>query len=168
MNDGFPHFSLAFERDHGEVMKEKPTRKDEPLLTGEMKTIIFGVGLIRDILLFCFFYFLYLKWQARPEMMQYLVTLIFIILGVKSLMSIFSLRSFRRSIFRHNPFSNKYLLAAVGVSFSLLLLSAYWPPLRDLLHNSPLIDLKVWIIAIAIGFINILLIEVVKMFYAKN
>lgn len=168
VNDGFPHFSLAFERDHGEVMKEKPTRKDEPLLTREMKTIIFGVGLIRDILLFCFFYFLYLKWQARPEMMQYLITLIFIILGVKSLMSIFSLRSFKRSIFRHNPFSNKYLVAAVGVSFGLLLLSAYWPPLRDLLHNSPLIDLKVWLIAIAIGFINILLIEIVKLFYAKN
>ncbi|MCK5061871.1 cation-transporting P-type ATPase [Candidatus Parcubacteria bacterium] len=165
VNDGLPHFSLAFERDHGEVMKEKPTRKDEPLLTNEMKTIIFGVGLIRDILLFCFFYYLYLKWQTRPEMMQYLVTLMFIILGVKSLMSIFSLRSFGRHIWQYNPFKNKYMAIAVSVSFSLLLLSVYWPPLRDLLCNSPLIDARAWMIAFTIGFINILLIEAVKIFY---
>ncbi|MCK5357972.1 MAG: cation-transporting P-type ATPase, partial [Elusimicrobiales bacterium] len=167
VNDGFPHFSLAFEKDHGEVMKEKPTRKDEPLLTNEMKTIIFGVGLIRDILLFCFFYYLYLKWQTRPEMMQYLVTLMFIILGVKSLMSIFSLRSFGRHIWQYNPFKNKYMAIAVSVSFSLLLLSVYWPPLRDLLSNSPLIDARAWMIAFTIGFINILLIEAVKIFYIR-
>jgi len=166
VNDGLPHFSLAFERDHGEVMKEKPMRKNEPLLTHEMTTIIFGVGLLRDILLFCLFYFLYLKWHARPDMMQYLVTLIFITLGVKSLMSIFSLRSFGRHIWQYNPFSNKYMVIAVVASFSLLLLSVYWPPLRDLLHNSPLIDAKVWMIAFTIGFINILLIEAVKVFYA--
>lgn len=168
VNDGLPHFSLAFERDHGEVMKEKPTRKDEPLLTNEMKTIIFGVGLFRDILLFCFFYYLYLKWQTQPEMIQYLVTLIFIILGVKSLMSIFSLRSFGRHIWQHNPFNNKYMVIAVGASFSLLFLSVYWPPLRDLLGNSPIINPTAWMIAFTIGVINILLIEAVKAFYRKD
>ena len=65
VNDGLPHFSLAFESDYGEVMEEEPIKKNEPLLNQEMKLIIFGVGIVRDIILFGFFYYLWLRWRGE-------------------------------------------------------------------------------------------------------
>jgi len=162
INDGLPHFSLAFEGDHGRVMSEKPIKKNEPLLNREMKVIIFGVGIIRDVLIFLGFYLLWLKWREAPELVSYLITLVFVTLGLKSLMSIFSLRSFKIPIWRLNPFNNLYVIGAVAVSFILLIFGVYWPPLQKLLSTTGL-DLKAWGIAFSIGILNIVFLEIVKM-----
>jgi Ca2+-transporting ATPase len=148
VNDSMPHFSLAFEKDHGDVMKEKPIKQDEPLLNQRMKMIIFGVGIVRDLVLFALFFYLYHRWSHTPAKLSYLTTLMFMILGVKSLISIFSLRSFSRSIWKYNPFSNRYMLLAVSGSMALLVLSIYWSPLRNLLGNSSEIDWIAWFVTI--------------------
>jgi Ca2+-transporting ATPase len=90
------------------------------------------------------------------------VTLIFIILGVKSLLSIFSLRSFSQPIWRYHPFSNRYLIGAVAASLFLLVISVYWPPLQMILHTVSLGPVD-WLIAFGFGLFNILLIEGVKL-----
>ena len=60
VNDTFPHFALAFERGDKNVMAEPPIKKDEALLNREMKMLIFGVGIVRDIFIFgLFFAFMY-------------------------------------------------------------------------------------------------------------
>ncbi|MEA3450217.1 MAG: cation-translocating P-type ATPase [Patescibacteria group bacterium] len=168
VNDSMPHFSLAFERDHGEVMQEKPISKSEPLVNKRMKVIVFGVGIFRDLILFAIFYYFYLKWQTDASKINYLATFIFITLGLKSLISIFSFRSFGRFIWNYNPFSNKYLVLAVLASTTLLVLSVYWPPLRDLLGNSKDIDYKIWLGASVFAVINLMLLEIVKVFYISK
>ncbi len=162
VNDGLPDFSLAFERDHGSVMTEKPLKKDEPLLNREMKRIIFGAGIFRDVVIFIFFYWLWIQNQGNPAAVKRVVTLIFIILGVKSLLSIFSLRSFSQPIWRYHPFSNRYLIGAVAASLFLLVISVYWPPLQMILHTVSLGPVD-WLIAFGFGLFNILLIEGVKL-----
>ncbi|RLC37001.1 ATPase, partial [Candidatus Falkowbacteria bacterium] len=161
INDGLPHFSLAFEGDHGRVMSEKPIKKNEPLLNREMKIIIFAVGIIRDIIIFLGFYLLWLKWRESSELVSYLITLVFVTLGLKSLMSIFSLRSFKIPIWRLNPFENLYLIGAVTASFLLLISGVYWQPLQKLLNTTSL-DIKAWAIAFFIGLLNIVFLEIVK------
>ena len=161
INDSLPHFSLAFEDDHGTVMSEKPIKKNEPLLSLEMKKIIFIVGIIRDLIIFALFFILWQMWQGNTEQIAYLRTLMFAILGTKSLIGIFSLRSFHTRIWHLNIFKNKYLIFAVLGSFTLLLFGIYWGPLQKILSTVNL-DLTGWIIAFSIGIFSIALIELVK------
>ncbi len=162
VNDGIPHFSLGFENADKYIMHEKPIAKNEPLINKEMKLIIFGVGIFRDLLLFGVFYCLYLNWQHDPTLIPLLRTIIFATLGVKSLMSIFSLRHLRSPIWKYNPFSNKILLVAVAISFFLLYLAIEWHPLQSILST---VDLKFseWAIAFLLGFIGIGFTELVKL-----
>lgn len=161
VNDGLPDFSLAFERGDKKIMKQPPIKKNEPLINKEMKYIVFGAGIIRDLVVLALFYVL---WQANTDI-AYLRTLIFAILGVKSLMSIFSIRSLRRSIWQVDPMNNRYLLMAVSASFILLIFGIYWPPLQKILHTVNL-DLAGWGLAMIIGLLSIVLIELVKLKFA--
>jgi len=100
-------------------------------------------------------------WQGDPPKITYLRTLMFAILGTKSLCGIFSLRSFHTRIWHLNVFQNKYLNLAVLGSFTFLLLGIYWGPLQKILSTVDL-DLIGWIIAFGIGIFSIALIELVK------
>jgi len=161
VNDGIPHFSLAFEKGDGTEMKEKPIKKEIPLLNQEMKMIIFFAGVVRDLIVFGLFYYLL---TASDMGIDHLRSLVFVILGIKSLTSIFSIRSFTIPIWKLNPLSNRYLLMAVGASFSLLVLGVEWGPLQTLLHTEGLFFSE-WAIAFFIGFLSIALTEAVKSRY---
>ncbi len=167
INDGLPHFSLAFERGQDNIMTEPPINKDQPLLDSKMKAIIFGVGLIRDFFLFFVFYMLWWHWRESSEMLQYIITFIFATLGVKSLATIYSIRNLSQPIWHYNPFSNRYLNYAVGASLILLLAGIYWPPINRLLSTVPL-GLWAWLLILLIVFFNLFLIEFVKIIFNVN
>lgn len=162
VNDSWPNFSLAFEKGDKNIMLQKPIDRKEPLLNREMSSIIFGVGLIRDLIVFGVFFVLYLSWRGNEELIPLLQTIIFATLGVKSLMSIFSLRHFHIPIWRYSPFSNPMLIGAVFISFALLIAAIEWAPLRELLGTVPL-SAKEWAIPFLIGFIGVAMIELVKL-----
>lgn len=160
IHDGPPDFALAFEKGNPALMEKSPRGRKAPLLNAQMKSIIFGTGIVMNaILLVLFIYFM----KGGMEI-TYLRTLIFAILGVKSLLAIFSLRSFSRPIWRFNPFGNLYLLGAVALSVSLFLPAIYWRPLQNLLATVSL-STKDWLIVFAFGFANLLMVEVVKLFF---
>jgi len=161
VNDTMPHFSLAFESDHGTAMKEKPVKKDEPLLNKEMKIIIFGVGILRDIMLFVLFYFLLGSWE-----LDYLRTFMFAVLGIKSLFGIFSIRSFHTPIWHTHFFSNRKMIYAVLASMVLLIGAIEFSPLQKILSTTGL-SLKAWSVVICLALVNILMIEFVKLFFRK-
>jgi len=163
VNDGLPDFSLAFEKGDKGVMREKPIKRNEPIMNTEMKTIIFGVGIARDLLILGLFSWLF---YLGTEI-NYLRTVLFAILGFKSLISIFSLRSLRQPIWRLNPVSNIYLVIAVGISFVLLFGAIYWHPLQIILSTVSL-SLGSWLLVASIGVLNITMIEGVKMYFARK
>ena len=162
INDGLPNFSLSFEKITKTMMERKPKGRNAPLLSLEMKTIIFLVSLLVDVLILIFFLSL-LKTGVKIE---YLQTLIFAILGTKSLVSIFGLRSLSRPIWKMNPFSNLWLWGAVATSAALCLLAIYWPPLQHLLSTTPLAG-KDWLIVFVFSGVNLFLIEVTKFIFSK-
>jgi len=167
VNDSFPHFSLAFEKGDKAIMNEKPIKKEEPVLSKEMKLIIFGVGIIRDVLIFGIFFFLWSQWRSSEALVANLVTVMFVTLGIKSLMAIFSLRALRRPIWAINPFSNKYLNGAAMISLIFLVLGVYWHPLQLILHTTS-ISFNYWLIAIGIGVFGVALTEFVKWIFSVN
>lgn len=163
VNDGLPGLSLAKEKGERNVMKDKPIKTNEPIMNKEMKSIIFGAGIVRDLFILAIFILLY---RLGAEI-TYLRTIFFAILGTKSLLSIFSIRSIGQPIWRINPFSNLYLVGAVGISFVLLLAAIYWTPLQTILSTATL-SAAAWMLIIFIGALNVIMIEFVKYWFISH
>ena len=51
VNDGLPDFSLAVEKGDKNIMSAKPIKKNEHILSKEMKAVIFGAGITRDLII---------------------------------------------------------------------------------------------------------------------
>jgi len=164
VTDGLPHLALTLEPSEPEVMQEPPRSPKEPILNKEMKTIIFIIGIITDIGLLGF-YLVLLKMNFD---LKYIRTLVFTALAVDSLFYVFSVKSFRRSIFRINPFSNKWLCFAVIGGLITQLIAIYLPSLQKLLKVIPL-GLFDWMIIVCISLIKLTAIEITKeWFIIKN
>lgn len=82
-------------------------------------------------------------------------------MGLDSLIFAFSVRSFKRTIFRKDIFSNRYLVGGVAIAFLLLIGAVYLPPLQKLLATQSL-DITEWLIIFSISLVEILLIEYSK------
>ncbi|MDA3839586.1 MAG: HAD-IC family P-type ATPase [Patescibacteria group bacterium] len=162
VQDGIPGFTLAKEQDSSGVMDRKPIKKDEPILNKEMKLIIFTVGLSRDFLIFIIFIFM----VKTSVDISYTRTFIFAALSTNSLMNLFSIRSLINPIWNSNPFSNKYLNIGAMISFLLLLVAVYFPPLQSILSTVPL-GFYTWGVIILLGISTMLLIELVKHMYSN-
>ncbi|MCF7795192.1 HAD-IC family P-type ATPase [Patescibacteria group bacterium] len=163
VNDGFPSFSLAFEKGEDGLMKKKPISQKEPLINKEMKTIIFIAGIIRD-----FFYFAIFLYFIKINLdISYIRTIIFAIIGVNSLLYVFSLRSLMKPIWKMKPFSNTYLNFATLASLGLLIIAIYFAPLQKALQTVPL-NLNDWFLVLGVSLVNIILIEISKFYFIKK
>ena len=157
IEDGLPNIALTFEPKEEDVMQKKPERHDAPLLTKEMKTIIFLIGLITDVLLlFLFFYLLNLEHDI-----VHVRTMIFAALTIDSLFYVFSCKSLRKSLWHINVFSNMILVAAVAFGAVMLVLAIYVPALQLLLKTVPL-NAGDWLIILGLGALELTLVEVTK------
>ncbi len=160
--DGIPAVFLAFEKKEDDLMEKKPQSREIPLLTKEMKIIIFIIGIATDFLLMAIFLW-FLK-TLGPESIPYIRTMIFAALTLSSLFYIFSCKSLRKNIWHIDPFSNKLLLAGIAFGFSMLLLGVYFGPFQILLRTV-FLSLWDWMIVIGFAFVNIVLIEAAKYYF---
>lgn len=163
ITDGLPSLALTFEPGEKGVMNEPPRKKNEPILNSEMKVLIFIVGIVTDIMLFAIYFYL-LGQQVSIEEIR---TFIFVALGTDSLLYVFAIRKFRSSIFRSNPFENKYLVAGVFIGFLLLVAPLVIVPLKELFGFVTLAGLE-WFILIIMAFIQLVFIEIVKEIYNRK
>ena len=97
-----PSIALTLEKPESDVMKRKPQPQNAGLLTGEMKMIIFAIGIITDLLLLALFFWLL---RTSDYSQLHIQTILFVGLGLNSLLYVFSCRSLRRNIWVFNPFS---------------------------------------------------------------
>jgi len=119
-----------------------------------MKHWMAAIFLITSIAAFLSFFIL---WKLTGDI-QKTRTIVFALMCFDSLIFAFSVRSFKRTIFRKDIFSNRYLVGAVAISFLLLIGAIYLPPLQKLLSTQPLGAIE-WSIIFGISLIEILLIE---------
>lgn len=161
IEDGPLGICLAFEPKEKDVMKQRPQGQSIPLLTKEMKALIFIIGLITDILLLGLFFWL-LKYSGYE--IPHIRSIIFAGLTIDSIFYIFSCKSLRRNLWHINPFSNKFLIGAWLFGFLMLLAALYFSPLQDLLRTVPLNSFD-WQLILGLGLINIALIEATKWYF---
>ncbi|MDD5590297.1 MAG: HAD-IC family P-type ATPase, partial [Candidatus Portnoybacteria bacterium] len=163
IEDGLPDFALAFEPKEKDLLKLKPHNKKTPLLTKEMKAIIFVIGILTDFLLLGLFFWL----LNKDYDISYVRTMIFAGLAINSLFYVFSCKSLRNNIWHINPFSNKFLVGAVFIGFAMLVLGIYVPLLQTLLKTVSL-SFADWIIIFSLGLANIILIEAAKWYFISR
>lgn len=162
VNDGFPSFSLAFERSDRNLMKQPPLKRSEPLLNRQTKSMVIGLGIVRDLALAMVFIYGYYHLESWGWSLEYWRTMFFALLGLKSIVGIFSVRNLNLPIWRVNHLHNRYLLLAFFLSLNLLLLAVYLPGLQHLLGTVAL-SFNSWLVIIAGALINLLLMETVKL-----
>lgn len=160
VEDGLPDLALAFEPKEKDLMKQKPKGHKAPLLTKEMKVIIFAIGMITDFFLLGLFFWL-CKYSTD---ILYIRTMIFAALAVDSLFYVFSCKSLRMGLRHINLFSNKFLLSAWTIGFVALFMALYIPFFNNLLGTIPL-HFHDWWIVIGLGVIELFLIELVKYYF---
>ena len=164
IEDSFPNMALAFDKGEKENMNELPRKKGESIIDKEMKVMIAIISIVSNLVLFGLFLY---SWKATGDI-ALTRTIIFVGLGIDSLLYIYSVRSMRRMVWQTNPFSNNYLTLAVLFGWLMLVGAVYLPPLQYLLRTVSL-SWSHWGMMIAFGFLNIFLIEMVKgIFLSSN
>lgn len=158
--DSFPNVGLTMEPAEKDVMQLPPRPRTQAVLNREMLLIIFFIGAVTDLLLFV----LYL-WLLRtvPDVGE-IRSIMFAAVGIDSLLYIFAVKSFRRTIFHINPFSNLWLIAGVGIGFGLMLLALIHPFFQGIFEITPL-SLPDWGLLLMIGVVKLLAIELTKEFF---
>ncbi len=168
VNDGLPSFSLAFEEGDDDIMERKPIDKKASVFNKEMKAIILWLGISRDIILFAIFFYIFKNLESYGFSVEYLRTLFFATLIAKSLLSVFSLRSFTKPIYKINHLHNPYLLFAAFAGLGFLLLAVYLPSFNYFLKTEPLM-LGSWAFVLAVAILNIMAMEIIKhVFFLKT
>jgi len=160
VEDGLPDLALAFESKEKDLMQREPDKHEAPLLTKEMKVIIFAVGLITDLFLLGLFFWL----CSHSVDILYIRTMLFAALAVDSLFYVFSCKSLRRNLWHINFFSNKFLLIAWIIGFVALFFALYIPFFNNLLGTIPL-HFHDWWIVVGLGLMELTLIETVKHYF---
>ncbi|MBI4435364.1 HAD-IC family P-type ATPase [Candidatus Uhrbacteria bacterium] len=158
--DSFPNIGLTLEPAEKDVMKLPPRPRHEPVLNREMLLIIFLIGAVTDLLLFVLYGWL----LGTIDDLGEIRSIMFAAVGIDSLLYIFAVKSFRRTIFQINPFSNPWLIAGVGMGFGLMLFALIHPFFQGLFEVTPL-SLSDWGLLLMIGVIKLVAIELAKEFF---
>ena len=157
IEDGFPGMALTAEQETKGVMEEKPRNPKEPILNKPLKLWMTAIFFITGLAAFLSFFFL---WKLTGDLHK-TRTIVFALMCIDSLIFAFSVRSFKRTIFRKDIFSNRYLVGGVAISLILLIGAVYFPPLQKLLATQ-FLSITEWLIIFGVSLVEIILIELFK------
>jgi len=161
-SDSFPAVAFAFEKDI-DGFSVRPRLAKTSLFDPLMKFLILFIGLSTSALLLILYWAL-LRAGFAEEIVR---TFIFASFGSYTLFLAFSIRSLEKSIFEYPIFSNRYLVAGVGIGIVLMGAAIYVPFLQSLLGtvSLPLF----WLLGvILIGILNIIAVEFGKWFFRRK
>ena len=162
--EGSPQgMTFAFEPEEKGIMERKPDDPKLPILTREIKCLIFFAGVITDIILLFLFILLLNEFYLPIEKLR---TFCFAGLAFGSFCYAFSCKNVRRNIWEYNPFSNKYLNISLSLGFLILLAAIYFSPLQFLLKTVPLGFFE-WLILGFFGVLDLIIFELIKYFLKK-
>ncbi len=163
IQDSFPVIALAFDRTDPENMHEPPRKRNASIIDSEIRTIIVAKTIFANILLISMFLYFY-RVHTSIEMIR---TMMFLAFAVDALFYIYPIRNLKKSLFRIPWFDNTYLTSAVLSGWVLLIAAVYWAPLQKILHTVPL-GLQEWGILLTFGLVNMIFVEVVKVYLVRK
>lgn len=157
VEDGLPDIALTTEQETKGVMDEKPRDPKESILNRSMRkwmAIIFVTTGSAALLSFIGF------WNMTGDL-ERARSIIFALMCLDSLIFAFSVRSFKRPLWRKDIFSNHFLNAAAFIGLILIACAVYIPTLQKLLSTQPLIATE-WMIILMVSMVEIIILEFFK------
>lgn len=158
VESGLPDLALTTEQEKDGLMSEPPRDPKESILNPTSRKWMFIVFAISGCLAMLLFVFLF----GQGIEIEKVRTMMMAFLCMESLLLVFTMRSFSKSIFRKDIFSNKILTGAVIISLGMLLLAVYTPFLQSTLSTVSL-SAKDWAIILSVNIIEIIIINKAKL-----
>ncbi|MDA0208188.1 MAG: cation-translocating P-type ATPase [bacterium] len=160
VTDGLPSVALTFEPGEKGIMHLPPRPRGERVLSRRLLGYIIVIVIVTNVLLIGY----YLVMLRSGLQIEHVRTLLFLKLGIDSLLYIFSIRSLRQPIWQVSPLSNKWLLGAVFCGLLLHVFPVIIPALRTLFGFTSIRAEDVFLLAI-LAILNLVLIEGAKAVY---
>lgn len=157
VESGLPDLALTAEQEKHGVMQEPPRSPKESVLNAQGRRFMFSVFAVSGGIAMCFYWFV----LHMTDDINLARTMVMTLMCFESLFLAFSVRSFRRSMFRRDIFSNYWLTGAVGISLCMVLGAIYFEPLQQMLLTVPLTPAQ-WMIVLATNIVEIVLIDALK------
>ncbi|SHH38269.1 calcium-translocating P-type ATPase, PMCA-type [Clostridium grantii] len=155
--DGLPAIALGLDSGDKAIMEQKPLSRNESIFARGLKEKIF----IRGSLIGICTVLAFLAGKYYGMDLETCRTLTLGTLILSQLIHVFECRSEKCSIFEMKFYTNLYLVGAVCISITMLILIIYLPYLGRVFHTVPL-DLGQWLIIIffssIISFVNSLVL----------
>ncbi|MBP7928154.1 cation-transporting P-type ATPase, partial [Patescibacteria group bacterium] len=162
VSDGFPNLALTVDPKDDGVMLDPPRSPKEPLVAPWMLRIITLASVVGGLLSLAMFFYVFNT--TKDEVLARSVA--FAMVGMDSLIYVFSIKSLKRPTWKSNPFNNKWLLLAVAGGFVVQAAPFVFPRLGALLHVVPIGNY--WWMVFAGSLLMFLLVELSKGFLKKN
>lgn len=163
IDDTFPALALTQDPATYDVMKDKPVKQSDDILGFRNKILIGLISLASAaFILFTFWFF----WQGDGANLNLARTIAFTILGVDSLLYIFSVRNLKQPIWKTKFLSNKFLLFSVVFGVALQTLAIYHPFFQNIFKTESL-GVYHWFIVMVVIILEISVIEVIKWRFSK-
>jgi Ca2+-transporting ATPase len=121
LTDGAPALALGTEKGDPDVMKQKPRRRDEPIIDGEMRIGIVVQTIVKTVATLSAYLIGLSLFPSTSDHNLVAATMAFVTLGMCELARAYTARSEHYSMFHGGVFSNKNLNVAVLISAVLLL-----------------------------------------------
>jgi Ca2+-transporting ATPase len=160
--EGLPALSFAFEKNR-DVETRGSKSAEKSILTDEVRTLVFGLGLLTS---FCLFgLYASLLGVGLPEDLAR--SILFLCFASYAVAIAFSLKSLHQPLSSYSPFSNRILNIGVGLGAVIIMLSVTVPFLREIFGLVE-VPLPYYTIVFLWMLVNVLLIEAVKWWFRKN
>jgi Ca2+-transporting ATPase len=156
VSDGLPALALGIEPAEADIMARKPRASDESFFVDNLGARI----VLRGLALGGLSYFMFDYALDKGTSLAYAETLAFSTLIFAQLWHIFDARTFT-TVYQTNPFTNKYLLLAVGLSALLSIAVIYLPFGNTVFGTAPLQPLHL-LMVVSIAALPTFLLSAIK------
>ncbi|WP_088893130.1 cation-translocating P-type ATPase [Leptolyngbya ohadii] len=169
VTDGLPALALAVEPAEPNVMRRPPHDPKESIFARGLGMYMVRIGIVLAIIAISLMVWAYNYSQGNGDPQRW-KTMVFTTLCLAQMGHALAIRSNSRLTIELNPFTNPFLLLAVGLTSALQLLLIYVPPLRDFFGTHYLTPFE---LLVCIGFSSLMFVwvELEKLFfrlYFKN
>ena len=164
VSDGAPALALGLEKGDRDIMQQPARSPREPVINRHMAGGIAVVGVVDMLAILGVFY---LAMQIHPGHLEAAQTMAFVTLCTSELFRAFAARSEIHSVFSIGLFSNRWMVAAVTVSFALVLAVVYVPFLSPFFDTVPLTSGD-WLVMLPFFFMSPLAMELLKLYFRRG
>jgi P-type Ca2+ transporter type 2C len=156
VTDGLLDITIALEPKEGDVMNEPPRKQNERIINRE---VLYSVAFVA-VIMAAGTLWVYSNALALRDP-DYARTMAFITIAMFQVFNALNVRSLKQSVFKIGLFSNKFLVGAIVISVTLLVLSTLVPFLQIALATVPL-ALNDWGLIVLVSSTVFILTEIRK------